>query len=76
MRYSYKCLECGTSYEKEHGISLEPDFKCEADTCDGILVKVPVIVNFKINGYRESNGYSRVETQKVSAKEFSDEFSA
>jgi len=75
MLYSYKCLECGTEYEKSHGINLNPKFKCEAKTCDGVLTKIPVPVNFKINGYRESNGYTRMETERVSGKEFSEELS-
>jgi len=75
MIYNYKCLECGTVYEKTHGMNLAPEFKCEVETCDGVLVKVPVPVNFKINGYRESNGYTRMETETVSAKEFSEQLS-
>jgi len=71
MNYVYRCLACGTKYEKKHGMSLKPEFKCDAKTCDGTLSKVPSLCNFTIKGDNAANNYGLKEKiEKVSGDEF------
>ena len=74
MIYDYICLECSTKYEKKHAMNVRPEFICEA--CGGVLTRKPVPISFGIKGYRESNGYTRMEApEKVSGKDFNSEIS-
>lgn len=75
MIYLYKCPECGTEYDKVHAMSCRPEFVCEVKECGGALQRKPTPVKFKIKGYSEANGYTRMETETVPGKEFSEELS-
>ena len=74
MIYEYKCLECGTKYEKMHGMNLKPEFHCEVETCNGVLIKIPVSCQFKISGDSSLNEWGN-KPQKVSGEEFSQSLS-
>jgi len=74
MLYEYKCLECNTRYPKRHGINLKPSFKCEADTCNGVLTRVPVLTQFAIKGDSSQNEWGN-KPQRMSGKDFNDSLS-
>ena len=72
--YKYKCLECSTEYDKAHGMKLEPEFKCEAKTCDGVLSRVPTMCSFSIKGDSSANNWGS-QPDKIPGADFSAELS-
>lgn len=61
--YLYQCQDCGEKYEKilkmNQGNIEDSTLYTECPKCEGEGVKQLVTCHFKINGYSESNGYSK-----------------
>jgi putative FmdB family regulatory protein len=62
--YDYRCKECGTTHEIEHGVNDERPTKCPA--CGGQLQRVfyPVGVVFKGSGFHKTD-YAGKAAQKA-----------
>ncbi len=67
-KYDYRCKECGTTHEIEHGVNAERPTKCP--TCGGQLQRVfyPVGVVFKGSGFHKTD-YAAKTAQKAGSGE-------